>query len=76
MNDQVTSIFDIHVGMRIFYTDQLREHDTGLLLMGTEVNFLHWIPPFQDSFTTVGRCTAECTQQVLTLIEIKFIAAT
>ncbi len=34
-----------HSGMRIFYTDKLREYDTGMLLLGSEVNFLHLIPP-------------------------------
>ena len=52
-------------GMRIFYTDDLREHDTGMILVGTEVNFLHVIPPFQKDFQTLGRCTSECTRKGL-----------
>ena len=51
-------------GIRIFYTDQLREHDTGMILIGTEVNFLHMIPPLQPNFQTLGRCTSECTSKV------------
>ena len=53
------------VGIRILYTDQLRQYDTGMLLVGSEVNFLHMIPPEQKSFKTLGRCTSECTEKVL-----------
>merc|ERR550532_42389 len=49
-------------GLRIYYTKNLRQHDTAMLLVGTEVNFLHMIPPQQELFKTVGRCTAECTK--------------
>lgn len=52
-------------GLRIFYTSELREHDAGMILLGSEVNFLHLIPPLQESFTTVGRCTSACTQKGL-----------
>lgn len=51
-------------GIRIFYTDILRQHDTGMILIGTEVNFLHMIPPQQKSFLSLGRCTSECTSKV------------
>ena len=51
-------------GIRIYYTDRIREHDTGMLLVGTEVNFLHLVPPLQNAFTTVGRCMSQCTRQV------------
>ena len=53
------------VGIRILYTDQLRQYDTGMLLVGSEVNFLHMIPPEQKSFKTLGRCTSECTEKVV-----------
>ena len=42
---------------------QLRTFDTGMLLLGSEVNFLQFIPPYQERFTSVGHCTADCTQQ-------------
>ena len=35
-----------------------------MLLLGSEVNFLHVIPPRQRAFTTLGRCVKECTEQV------------
>ena len=50
------------------YTDRLRQYDTGMLLVGSEVNFLHMIPPEQKSFKTLGRCTSECTEKVVLLI--------
>ena len=52
-------------GIRIRYTSQLREFDTGMLLLGSEVNFLQFIPPRQEIFRSVGHCTADCTRQGL-----------
>ncbi|XP_040570289.1 DBH-like monooxygenase protein 1 isoform X3 [Lepeophtheirus salmonis] len=52
-------------GIRIFYTPNLREHDTAMLLIGTEVNFLHLIPPHQEGFTSLGRCVSDCTKNGL-----------
>ncbi len=34
-------------GIRIFYTDSLRENDAAMMLLGSEVNFMHAIPPRQ-----------------------------
>ena len=51
-------------GIRILYTDKLRQYDTGMMLIGTEVNFLHMIPPLQNSFLSLGRCTSDCTSIV------------
>jgi len=61
-------------GIRIHYTDQLRPYDTGMLLVGSEVNFLQFIPPMQDSFTSVGHCSAECTSEGLPDSGIKIIS--
>lgn len=61
-------------GIKIFYTDDLREHDSGMMLIGTEVNFLHFIPPGQSEFTTVGRCTSECTSHGIQDGPIKFFS--
>jgi len=49
-------------GIRIRYTDQLREFDTSMLLVGSEVNFLQMIPPGQEHFTSLGHCSADCTE--------------
>lgn len=51
-------------GVRIFYTDRVRRYDASMLLLGSEVNFLHAIPPAQTAFRTIGRCTSECTRKV------------
>lgn len=50
-----------------------REFDTGMLLLGSEVNFLHVIPPRQRAFTTLGRCVKECTEQVTSEMDIAVI---
>lgn len=51
-------------GMRIYHTDQLREHDAGIMMLGHDVVPQHIIPPKQ-LFTTVGQCSAECTEKML-----------
>ncbi|CAL4133676.1 unnamed protein product, partial [Meganyctiphanes norvegica] len=51
-------------GIRVYHTDNLREHDAGLLTLGHNVLPQHIIPPGQE-FTTVGHCSAECTQTML-----------
>ena len=61
-------------GLRIRYTEQLREYDTGMLLLGSEVNFLQFIPPRQSLFRSVGHCTADCTSQGLPESGIKIIS--
>ena len=61
-------------GIRIRYTEQLREYDTGMLLLGSEVNFLQFIPPRQSLFRSVGHCTAACTSQGLPESGIKIIS--
>ena len=52
------SVFDL------CFCGSRREFDTGMLLLGSEVNFLHVIPPRQRAFTTLGRSAKECTEQV------------
>jgi len=61
-------------GLRIKYTDQLRTYDTGMLLVGSEVNFLQFIPPRQDLFTSIGHCTSECTKQGIPESGIRIIS--
>jgi len=61
-------------GLRIKYTDQLRTYDTGMLLVGSEVNFLQFIPPRQDLFTSIGHCTSECTEQGIPESGIRIIS--
>jgi len=61
-------------GVRITYTDKLRTYDTGMLLVGSEVNFLQFLPPLQPDFKTVGLCSADCTEEGLPASGIKIIS--
>ena len=61
-------------GIRIRYTDQLRQYDTGMMLLGSEVNFLQFIPPQQTSFLSTGHCTADCTRQGIPDTGIRIIS--
>ena len=61
-------------GLRVRYTAQLRQYDTGMLLVGSEVNFLQFVPPRQPSFVSTGHCTADCTAAGLPEQGIKIIS--
>ena len=52
-------------GLRFLYTDIVREHDTGMFLIGVDPYVWHTIPPYQDSFMSLGRCPSECTNEVI-----------
>lgn len=52
-------------GLRIFYTDKLREFDLGTLAIFEYVSMLHAIPPQQKDFKSVGRCNSYCTETVM-----------
>ena len=52
-------------GLRISYTDNLREMDAGVIRLGTESSMLLMIPPLQEEFTATGYCPSECTRQSL-----------
>ncbi|XP_071518893.1 MOXD1 homolog 1-like [Panulirus ornatus] len=51
-------------GLRIFYTENLRQHDAGILIMGHIITPTHIIPP-SHNWLTVGHCHESCTQQNL-----------
>lgn len=48
-------------GVRIYYTDKLRQFDSGVVSVGVAVNHWHIIPPEQKQWMSVGYCTAKCT---------------
>ena len=54
------SSFPTASGIRIYYTDRLRRHDTAMLLLGAEVNFLHLIPPLQVLAFYWGQSNKTC----------------
>ena len=51
-------------GMKFFYTDQVREHDSGMFFIGVDPSPFTLIPPYQENFGSLGRCTAGCTEGV------------
>ncbi|CAL4059444.1 unnamed protein product, partial [Meganyctiphanes norvegica] len=61
-------------GLRIFHTDQLREHDAAVMTMGHSVVPAHIIPPGRK-WTTVGHCTADCTEKGLPEEGVKVFSA-
>ena len=61
-------------GVRILYTEHTRQYDTGMMLIGSEVNFLQFIPPRQPSFLSTGHCTSECTRAGLPDTGVKIIS--
>ncbi|CAL8126013.1 unnamed protein product [Orchesella dallaii] len=52
-------------GIRIFYTDQLRKDDGGVLLLGYRHSPFLLIPPKQDNFLINGICGSECTSRMI-----------
>ncbi|CAL4062052.1 unnamed protein product, partial [Meganyctiphanes norvegica] len=48
-----------------FFTEDLREHDAGVMWTGHQVNPLMIIPPGVSDWTTMGQCAAECTGMAL-----------
>lgn len=63
MNDISTGVVDSS-GIRIFYTENLREYDSGTLMLGQTVFPSIVIPPGQPRFLVTGFCDTTCTQQV------------
>nr|XP_045616431.1 uncharacterized protein LOC123769364 [Procambarus clarkii] len=51
-------------GLRIFYTERLRQYDAGILMVGHSVSPMHIIPP-NHKWTSVGLCDSSCTLQEL-----------
>ncbi|XP_064596675.1 DBH-like monooxygenase protein 1 homolog [Liolophura sinensis] len=50
-------------GFRFTLTPDLRKYDAGLLTVGETIGTGQVIPPFADSFKTVGYCHPECLSQ-------------
>lgn len=51
-------------GLRLFYTNQLRENDGGFLVTGVTISPLHFIPPQQPEYKSGGYCSMDCTKEV------------
>lgn len=53
-------------GLRLHYTNELRENEGGILITGVAPSTLHFIPPYQKEYKTAGYCSLNCTQEVST----------
>lgn len=51
-------------GVRIFYTEKLRQHEAANMAIGSDVSGNMIIPPGQD-WLAVGHCVSECTMETL-----------
>lgn len=50
-------------GVKLYLTEQLREHDLGLMLLGNDGNSMTLqIPPQSNEFTFTSICYPQCTQ--------------
>ena len=52
-------------GVNIYYTNKTREYDAGMMYVGNAVMYTQTMPPKQDAFLSIGRCTSECTRAAL-----------
>ncbi|XP_050299023.1 MOXD1 homolog 1 [Anthonomus grandis grandis] len=51
-------------GLRLHYTNKLRENEGGILITGVAPSTLHFIPPYQAEYKTAGYCSLDCTREV------------
>lgn len=51
-------------GLRMHYTDRLREHEGAILVTGVALSPLHIIPPEQQEYRSAGYCSIGCTKKV------------
>ena len=64
-----TGVID-NSGMRIYYTTEPSEFNAGSIALGHIVTPNMIVPPGVERFTIAGICSADCTQQVGTAIEM------
>lgn len=51
-------------GLRMHYTNKVRENDAGILVTGVTLSPLHIIPPEQKEYKSGGYCSTGCTKEV------------
>lgn len=49
-------------GMKIYYTDKIREKDAGNLAVGHSIVFSLTVPPRRSDWVTAGHCSSDCTR--------------
>lgn len=52
-------------GATIFYTDELREHDAGILMVAHQTSLALMVPPKSPEYKSVGHCDPYCTNNYL-----------
>ncbi|XP_077500682.1 tyramine beta hydroxylase [Amblyomma americanum] len=62
-------------GITIYYTEELRPFDVGILEIGLEYTDKMAIPPLQPGFHLTGYCISECTRVALPKSGITLVAA-
>lgn len=67
----VTAVMD-NSGLRLFYTDHLRQNEGAMLVTGIIISPLQVIPPGQKAYKTAGYCDFHCTDSVSCNIKTKF----
>ena len=62
-------------GLTLYVTEELREEEAAMLMVGGVVSLSHFIPPGQENFIYSTRCLADCTEKVIPPEGIKMIAS-
>jgi hypothetical protein len=52
-------------GIRVYYTDEVRENDMGSLWVGSRFSVFQFLPPGASEYHTYGGCTSECTAKTI-----------
>ncbi|XP_055620959.1 MOXD1 homolog 2-like [Toxorhynchites rutilus septentrionalis] len=50
-------------GLKLYYTQTLRNFDAGVLSIGLDPNWRHIIPPGQEKVVSEGHCIGACTER-------------
>ncbi|XP_064597489.1 DBH-like monooxygenase protein 1 homolog [Liolophura sinensis] len=62
-NPQLKSGIVDSSGLRIIFTQELRQYDAGILSTGTNPGPTQIIPPYEPNFLTVTHCLSECYEE-------------
>ncbi|XP_068201515.1 DBH-like monooxygenase protein 1 [Palaemon carinicauda] len=59
-NSNLMPNINVHWNMDVYYTGTLRQFESGILQMGSTINFAMLIPPGQKTWRIAGHCPADC----------------
>ncbi|CAL8068114.1 unnamed protein product [Orchesella dallaii] len=76
-NKKIPSEITVSIALNIYYTNNLRENDAGIILVGSAVpsSTSLVIPPYSRNHIILGHCSKECTKKMLNSGGIKVFAA-